>query len=51
MGGSPGPLPRTPTFVDGQIAAIARTRCLVLVTANRRDYELFEGLVLEDWTR
>ncbi|MFO0695910.1 MAG: type II toxin-antitoxin system VapC family toxin [Polyangiales bacterium] len=40
-----------PPFVDGQIAAIARTRGLVLVTANTKDFERFEGLRLEDWTK
>ena len=40
---------RTPPFVDGQIAAVAVTRGLVLVTANVRDYEGFEGLRVEDW--
>lgn len=37
-------------FVDGQIAAIARTNDLVLVTGNRKDFRLFEGLELADWT-
>ncbi len=40
---------RTPSFVDGQIAAIARVHALVLVTANVRHYEVFEGLTIEDW--
>jgi len=40
---------RTPPFVDGQIAAVARTRGLTLVTRNVADYEGFEGLVIEDW--
>ena len=39
----------TPSFVDGQIAAIARVHALVLVTANVRHYEGFEGLTIEDW--
>ena len=38
-----------PTFVDGQIAAIAATRGLVLVSRNVRDFERFEGLELENW--
>jgi tRNA(fMet)-specific endonuclease VapC len=38
-----------PAFVDGQIAAIARVNALVLVTANVRHYECFEGLTIEDW--
>jgi tRNA(fMet)-specific endonuclease VapC len=41
---------RTPPFVDGQIAAIARVRGLTLVTHNVRDYDDFDGLVVEDWT-
>lgn len=40
---------KTPSFVDGQIAAIARVHALVLVTANVRHYEGFEGLKIEDW--
>ncbi len=40
----------TPTFVDGQIAAIAKTNDLVLVTANRKDFERFSGLAMEDWS-
>jgi tRNA(fMet)-specific endonuclease VapC len=37
------------SFVDGQIAAIAATRGMVLVTRNVRDFERFEGLDLENW--
>lgn len=40
---------KTPAFVDGQIAAIACVNALVLVTANVRYYESFEGLTVEDW--
>jgi tRNA(fMet)-specific endonuclease VapC len=40
---------KTPSFVDGQIAAIAATRELVLVTANRTDFEPFEGVRVEWW--
>jgi tRNA(fMet)-specific endonuclease VapC len=40
---------RTPPFVDGQIAAIARINDLVLVTANRADFADFADLKLEDW--
>ena len=36
-------------FADGQIAAIAVTRGLVLVTRNLADFEYFAGLVVEDW--
>ena len=40
---------RTPPFVDGQIAAVAYTNDLVLVTANVADYADFLGLIVEDW--
>ena len=40
---------RTPPYVDGQIAAIARVNGLVLVTANMSDFVGFDGLVVEDW--
>jgi tRNA(fMet)-specific endonuclease VapC len=42
-------LGRTPPFVDGQLAAIAQTNGLVLVTANVADFRIFEGLRVEDW--
>ncbi|MBC8160187.1 MAG: hypothetical protein H7Z42_03125 [Roseiflexaceae bacterium] len=42
-------LGRTPPFADGQIAAIAHTNQLVLVTFNTADYADFSGLNLEDW--
>jgi tRNA(fMet)-specific endonuclease VapC len=38
-------------FVDGQIAAIAHSNDLVLVTANTKDFRHYSGLKLEDWTR
>ncbi|MGQ0603485.1 MAG: type II toxin-antitoxin system VapC family toxin [Anaerolineales bacterium] len=41
---------RTPTFVDGQIAAIAAINGLTLVTLNRADYRNYHGLELEDWS-
>ncbi len=40
---------RTPAFADGQIAAVARVNGLVLVTANLRDFEAYEGLEVESW--
>jgi tRNA(fMet)-specific endonuclease VapC len=40
---------RTPSFADGQIAAIAVTNGLTLVTRNSKDYCNFSGLILEDW--
>jgi tRNA(fMet)-specific endonuclease VapC len=39
----------TPAFVDGQIAAIAATSGLRLVTRNVRDYQRFEGVRVESW--
>jgi tRNA(fMet)-specific endonuclease VapC len=40
-----------PSFVDGQIAAIARAHELTLVSRNAGDFRRFEGLVVADWTR
>ncbi len=42
---------KTPAFVDGQIAAIAVVRDLVLVTRNVSDYAHFEGLRVDNWER
>jgi tRNA(fMet)-specific endonuclease VapC len=39
----------TPPFADGQIAAVAATNGLYLVTFNRDDYAAFRGLRLENW--
>lgn len=39
----------TPSFADGQIAAIAVVNGLSLVTNNLTDYRHFAGLKLEDW--
>lgn len=44
-------LGRTPPFIDGQIAAVARVNRLILVTRNVSDFHGFEGLAIEDWTR
>jgi tRNA(fMet)-specific endonuclease VapC len=41
-------LGRTAPFVDGQIAAIAHVHGLILVTANPRDFDSFQGLRIED---
>jgi predicted nucleic acid-binding protein len=38
-----------PSFADGQIAAIAATQGLVLVTRNTSDFEPFDGLELLNW--
>jgi tRNA(fMet)-specific endonuclease VapC len=40
---------RTPPLADGQIAAVARTNDLVLVTLNLMDYDGFRDLRVEDW--
>ena len=42
-------LGRTPSFVDGQIAAIARVNELTLVTANLEDFLAFAGQQVESW--
>lgn len=42
-------LGRAPAFVDGQIAAIAATQQLTLVTHNLKDYGDFMGLTVVDW--
>jgi len=42
--GTPSP------FVDGQIAAIAQVRGLILVTRNTRDFARYDDLRVEDWT-
>ena len=39
----------TPPFVDGQIAAVAVTNQLTLVTKNLSDFVNFQGLVAESW--
>ena len=38
-----------PPFVDGQIAAVAATNGLTLVTANTVHFASFEGLTVVDW--
>ena len=40
---------RTPSFVDGQIAAIAATNGLTLVTRNTGDFDDFTDLSVENW--
>lgn len=40
---------RTPSTVDGLIAAIASVNDLILVTANVDDFLEFQGLDIEDW--
>jgi tRNA(fMet)-specific endonuclease VapC len=41
----------TAPFVDGQIAAVAFSNGLTLVTSKPRHFEPFAGLRLVDWTR
>lgn len=43
--GTPSP------YVDGQIASIAQTNDLVLVTANLRHFTGYEDLEVQNWTR
>ncbi len=40
---------RTPSFVDGQIAAIARVNGLILVTCNTSDFKSFAELEIQNW--
>ena len=40
---------KTPSFVDGQIAAIAVVNGLVMVTRNVSDFQCFEGLGIANW--
>lgn len=42
---------KTPCFVDGQIAAIAKVNALTLVTRNTIDFKIFSGLKVENWHR
>jgi tRNA(fMet)-specific endonuclease VapC len=42
-------LGQTPPFADGQIAAIAVSNQLTLVTFNTADFQHFTGLLIEDW--
>lgn len=42
-------LGKTPSFTDGQIAAIAAVNQLTLVSRNSDDFRDFDGLRLENW--
>lgn len=40
---------RTPSVSDAQIAATAHSHGLIVVTGNRRQFEPFRDLQVEDW--
>jgi tRNA(fMet)-specific endonuclease VapC len=40
---------QTPSFVDGQIAAIAKVNGLTLVTRNTADFSMFKDLDVQHW--
>lgn len=40
---------QTPSYVDGQIAAIAKVNNLILVTRNVSDYQNFTTIKIENW--
>ncbi len=40
---------KTPSFTDGQIAAVAAVNQLTLVTRNVTDFEIFSDLAITDW--
>lgn len=40
---------KTPAFVDDQIAVIASSNNLILVTNNVSDFNNFQGLQIENW--
>ena len=40
---------KTPSFVDGQIAAITRVNDLILITRNTHDFKLFENFQVSNW--
>ncbi|UKP01505.1 type II toxin-antitoxin system VapC family toxin [Nostoc sp. UHCC 0870] len=40
---------KTPAFIDGQIASIAYSNNLILVTNNVSDFEFFNDLTVENW--
>jgi tRNA(fMet)-specific endonuclease VapC len=43
------PIGLTPSYADGQIAAIAKVNNLILVTRNVADYANFQDLAIENW--
>lgn len=40
---------KTPAFADTQIAAVAASNNLILVTRNLKDFDSFSGLQVENW--
>lgn len=40
---------KTPSFVDGQIAAVARVNGMTLVTRNTHDFKSFDDLRVLNW--
>jgi tRNA(fMet)-specific endonuclease VapC len=40
---------KSPSFVDGQIAAVAAVNELTLVSRNAKDYEHFTGINVQNW--
>lgn len=40
---------KTPAFIDGQIASIAYSNNLILVTNNISDFDFFNDLMVENW--
>jgi tRNA(fMet)-specific endonuclease VapC len=40
---------KSPAFIDGQIASIAVTNDLILVTNNVADFQDFDALIIENW--
>ena len=42
-------LGKTPPFIDGQIAAVALTNGLPVVTANPKDFKTFKGVSVLNW--
>ncbi len=40
---------KSPPFIDGQIAAVAKANNLILVTRNTDDFKHFSDIQLENW--
>ena len=40
---------RSPSFIDGQIAAISKINNLILVTRNKSDFKVFSTLTIQNW--